>query len=93
MGSMPGISESDVITAVGPASQLIIREILRTKASLREFRHALAFIAGSSNAEASAYGALSDRVQRLVDLLEAAPAVSAVSLAAAARHFAVRPHV
>ncbi|MGU3494896.1 hypothetical protein ACLBXM_12700 [Xanthobacteraceae bacterium A53D] len=73
---MPGISKGDVIAAIGPANELLIREMLRTQASLGEFRHALAFVSGPGNAKASAYGALSDRVQRLVDLLDVAPMVT-----------------
>ncbi|MDJ1157528.1 hypothetical protein QNA08_04650 [Chelatococcus sp. SYSU_G07232] len=71
---MDMICERDVIAAVGEADELIIREAVRTKASRRELRLALAFTRGAAHAGAEAYGRLPGRMKRLVDLLTVASA-------------------
>ncbi|GAU81719.1 hypothetical protein [Bosea sp. BIWAKO-01] len=69
---MSEISAGDVVAAIGRSDELIIREMLRTKATLLELRRALAFAKGPANASPAAYQALPARMQRLVDLLTAA---------------------
>ncbi|MFH1556669.1 MAG: hypothetical protein ABII76_17735 [Pseudomonadota bacterium] len=69
---MSEIAECDVIAAIGPTDEVIVREALRTRASQHEFRRALMFLEGSANGDPKAYGALTNRVQRLVDLLSVA---------------------
>ncbi len=62
---MDAISERDVVAAIGPIDDLLIREVVRTRASLSEFRHALAIVhRGSENDPVQA-----GRMQRLIDLL------------------------
>ncbi|GGC77639.1 hypothetical protein [Chelatococcus reniformis] len=69
---MAEISKREVVAAIGPVDDLIVREALRTGASQIELRDALAFAEGPSNADADAYQALSGRMRRLVDLLSVA---------------------
>lgn len=69
---MGELSERDVVAAVGPVDRLIVQEILRTEASLLEYKRAFAFAKGPGNANAGAYEALDARMQRLVDLLTVA---------------------
>ncbi len=69
---MGELSERDVVSAVGPVDRLIVQEILRTEASLLEYKRAFAFAKGPGNASAGAYEALDGRMRRLVDLLTVA---------------------
>ena len=69
---MDRISERDVVSAIGAADELILRETLRTEARLREFRRALALVAGPANGETAEHRRLTPRMRRLVDLLSVA---------------------
>lgn len=69
---MGEISSRDVVAALGPVDELIVREVLRTGATQLEFKRALAFARGPANADPIAYSALAEMMQRLVDLLTVA---------------------
>lgn len=69
---MGGISNHDVVAALGPVDELILREVLKTGATQLEFKRALAFAKGPANANTVAYSALTETMQRLVDLLTVA---------------------
>lgn len=69
---MDAISERDVTAALGPVDALIIREVLRTGATQLMFKRALTFARGPANACPTAYRALNETMQRLVDLLAVA---------------------
>lgn len=69
---MGAISERDVTAALGTVDALIIREVLRTGATQLMFKRALAFARGPANASPTAYRALDETMQRLVDLLTVA---------------------
>lgn len=69
---MNAISERDVTGALGPVDALIVREVLRTGATQLMLKRALAFARGPGNASPAAYRALSETMQRLVDLLTVA---------------------
>ncbi len=66
---MVGISERDVVAAIGPADELVMTELLRTKASPLELRRALHFVLSPHGGDANAYQTLKLRMRRLVDLL------------------------
>jgi hypothetical protein len=66
---MACISEGDVVAAVGPVDELIMREALKTGASVDDLRRAVALARGPSRADETAYGALRDELKRLVDLV------------------------
>lgn len=69
---MGEISGRDVIAALGPVDEIILREVLRTRATQLELKRALIFAKGPGNADPIAYGALAETMQRLVDLLTVA---------------------
>lgn len=64
---MGGVSEADVAAAIGRIDEIIIREVVRTRASRPELRRALVLARQPLGIEAGR--ALSPRMQRLVDLL------------------------
>jgi hypothetical protein len=66
---MDGMSNHDVVAALGPVDELIVREVLKTGATQLEFKRVLAFAKGPANANPAAYSALTETMQRLVDLL------------------------
>ena len=66
---MVEICEADVKAVLGNADEFVLRELIRTEASILELRRALQFVKGSSAKDVNAYGALPTRMRRLVDLL------------------------
>jgi hypothetical protein len=83
---MREISAPDVVAAIGQGDELIIRETLRTRATPRELRQALAFAKGPANASPAAYQALPARMQRLVDLITVALESAAADFAPEDQH-------
>jgi len=66
---MERISEGDVVAAVGPVDELIMREALKTGASVDDLRRAVALARGPLRVNETVYGALPDDLKRLVDLV------------------------
>jgi hypothetical protein len=66
---MAEITEADVKAILGDTEEIILREMLRTKASLAELRRAIDYVQNLSASDLISRGKLPRRVQRLVDLL------------------------
>lgn len=78
---MSKVIEADVVHVVGPTTEFVLREILRTGASVSELRSAAFFVSSEAGRDPRAYAALAPRMRRLVDLV----AVAGVATEAAER--------
>ncbi len=67
---MGGVTEADVAAAIGRIDEIIMHEVVRTKASRSEIRRALELVA--TPPDPARPDPLPPRMQRLVDLLSVA---------------------
>ncbi len=66
---MTAICEADVKAVVGETDVLVLRELVRTKATADELARAVAFARNEPADARNAHWTLSSRVQRLIDLV------------------------
>ncbi len=66
---MAEICEADVTAILGDADELVLRELIRTKATVLDLRAALAFTKGPAAVDTNIYQTLPGQMRRLVDLL------------------------